>query len=123
MMQLQPMHSLCRCVAAAAAVACSSLGVAGTSAPHSWPALRQPPPQSAHHFRPVAAATALQVYAQDAEQLARQGDKDAAAASYTKCRDAALECGDLTAAAAAAHHLGFFAQQGGNWQQALEHQR
>lgn len=87
------------------------------------PALCQPPPQSAHHFPPVAAATVMQVYAQDAEQLARQGDKDAAAASYTKCRDAALGCGDLTAAAAAAHHLGLIAQQGGDWQQALKHQR
>lgn len=103
----------------------SAPGVAGTSAPHSCLALRQPPPPGpvSPTIPPVAAATVMQVYAQDAEQLARQGDKDAAAASYTKCRDAALGCGDLTAAAAAAHHLGLIAQQGGDWQQALEHQR
>lgn len=64
-----------------------------------------------------------QVYAQQAEQLARQVDKDAAAASYTKCRDAALGCGDMTAAGAAAHHLGLIAQEDGDWEQALEHQR
>jgi hypothetical protein len=75
-----------------------------------------------YYNRPCGAVT-LQVYAQQAEQLARQGDTEAAAASYTKCRDAALGCGDLTAAGAAAHHLGLIAQQAGDWQQALEHQR
>lgn len=64
------------------------------------------------------------MYAQEAEQLARQGDNtDAATASYVKCRDAALNCGDMMAAGAAAHHLGLIAQQQGDWQQALEHQR
>jgi hypothetical protein len=68
-------------------------------------------------------ALRLQVYAQQAEQLSSQGDTAAAAASYVKCRDAALGCGDMVAAGAAAHHLGLIAQQQGDWQQALEHQR
>lgn len=68
-------------------------------------------------------AFCMQVYAQQAEQLSSQRDTAAAAASYTKCRDAALGCGDMVAAGAAAHHLGLIAQQQGDWQQALEHQR
>jgi hypothetical protein len=72
-----------------------------------------------HCIRPLT----LQVYAQQAEQLSRQDDTDAAAASYEKCRDAALGCGDMAAAGAAAHHLGLIAQQRGDWQQALEHQK
>lgn len=68
-------------------------------------------------------ACLLQVYAQQAEMHAKQGDAGAAARFYTQCRDAALQCGDVVAAGAAAHHLGLLAQQQGDWQQALEHQR
>lgn len=63
------------------------------------------------------------MYAQQAEQCSRQGELAAATRYYIKCRDAALQSGDKTSAGAAAHHLGLIAQQSGDWQDALQHQR
>eukprot|EP00775_Hariotina_reticulata_P011778 gene11778-11923_t len=76
-----------------------------------------------HEDEATAHAQLVQVYAQQAEHCSGQGDLAAARCYYVKCRDAALQCGDKMSAGAAAHHLGLLAQQSGDWQEALQHQR
>ncbi|KAF6257591.1 hypothetical protein COO60DRAFT_1210854 [Scenedesmus sp. NREL 46B-D3] len=71
----------------------------------------------------TAHAQLVQVYAQQAEQCSREGDPQGAAAYYSKCADAALQCGDAASAGAACHHLGLIDQQQGSWQTAMDHQR
>ncbi|KAF8072450.1 Ttc29 [Scenedesmus sp. PABB004] len=71
----------------------------------------------------AAAEQLVQVYAQQAEECAAQGDAAGAAAHYVQCRDAALLCGDATSAGAASHHLGLIHQAAGEWEDALECQR
>jgi hypothetical protein len=79
--------------------------------------LQRPDDEAAAHMQLV------QVYAQRAEAHARGGEAGPAADFYVKCREAALQCGDLAAAGAAAHHLGLMAQEAGDWQQAAQHQQ
>eukprot|EP00882_Tetradesmus_deserticola_P021654 GHRQ01023441.1.p1 GENE.GHRQ01023441.1~~GHRQ01023441.1.p1 ORF type:complete len:301 (+),score=125.10 GHRQ01023441.1:229-1131(+) len=76
-----------------------------------------------HDDAATAHAQLVQVYAQQAEQSSREGDVQGAAAFYSKCRDAALQCGDTASAGAACHHLGLIDQQHGSWQAALDHHR
>lgn len=71
----------------------------------------------------TAHAQLVQVYAQQAEHCSREGDLQGAAEFYSKCRDAALQCGDAASAGAACHHLGLIDQQQGSWQTAMDHQR
>lgn len=65
----------------------------------------------------------LQVYAQQAEQCSRAADLAGATSYYSKCMEAAVQCGDAASAGAAAHHLGLIHQQQGDAQKALEYQR
>jgi hypothetical protein len=71
----------------------------------------------------TAHAQLVHVYAQQAEQCSREGDLQGAAAYYSKCRDAALQCGDAASAGAACHHLGLINQQQGSCETAMDHQR